>query len=373
MRKRISVVCACPPSPNPGMTAVDLAFQGLARRFFPEVDVHYLQLYTEAELGQARATRRADGKQGMPGDESPLPYRPFRHCLDALYASDIIVYWGDFMHLARYRETTARRLLEIGAVPTLAEGQAVADRHFLLTDASDEVLGEVLAFGGNLLFNMLRDYVRGLYARHVERLMRQARRVWMRDVHSALSVGHLRGDYDQSYLGMDCALLVEGEELERLPRRLNDDSFGRDQIGVFFSRGRLPLRKSLGLARELSRRSGRGAFWLPWREVRRLRAKTFWPFSGLVLPTPGQVPALGDCFDCIRRCSLIVTDTYHLAVNAWHLGTPAICIGDDWAPAAWDVSCGPGAAWRDKRWIFMSMYNALPFYVHAGEMSDRGW
>jgi hypothetical protein len=74
----------------------------------------------------------------------------------------------------------------------------------------------------------------------------------------------------------------------------------------------------------------------------------------------------------LRQCRGIVTDTYHVAVNAWSVGVPAVLVIDDGPFDRRNVNFGHPLAPRDKRWVFMSMYDALDFLVPARELADKG-
>jgi hypothetical protein len=72
----------------------------------------------------------------------------------------------------------------------------------------------------------------------------------------------------------------------------------------------------------------------------------------------------------IARARLVVSDTYHLCVIAWTLGVPAICIAEALDDAPTSVNSGRRFAWRDKREIFYSQYDALDLFVHRRELED---
>lgn len=76
------------------------------------------------------------------------------------------------------------------------------------------------------------------------------------------------------------------------------------------------------------------------------------------------VPA-ADLFERIADCRVILTDTYHLAVNAWRIGTPAVLVRDRPSGKGWNVNDG-GAAGRDKRQDLYSQLDALPLLLDVG-------
>jgi hypothetical protein len=143
--------------------------------------------------------------------------------------------------------------------------------------------------------------------------------------------------------------------------------------GLFLSRNVVPQRLMLAFARAVCRARGVRAEWLPWRSSRFPKWPSRWAFPELARPVSTAPPALVDLLDRIRRYDFVISDTYHVCVNAWRLGIPAICIGETWSRREMDVSCGVVGAWRDKRWVFYAMNEALEFYIHAGELTRRRW
>ncbi|HOX62648.1 MAG TPA: polysaccharide pyruvyl transferase family protein [Verrucomicrobiota bacterium] len=370
----VHVVCATPPTPNPGMGSVDLAFYGLWQRHFPDVDVRFCQLFTADEQHRHRSPRQ---QQEFAAREAlPFAYHSCRNRLPALAAGRAVIFWGDFLHMAHYRQQLARRLVALGITPTLAEGIAAVDQHFFLADSPDGMLNQTLAFGGTLIFNCAADRLDPAYENLLRRWARQTRGIWMRDLFSARLINRLRNDWSQSFLGVDCALLLEDASLAGLPRQwAADPRAGTDRgvAGLFLSRNVVPQRLMLAFARAVCRARGVRAEWLPWRSSRFPEWPSRWAFPELARPVSTAPPALVDLLDRIRRYDFVISDTYHVCVNAWRLGIPAICIGETWSRREMDVSCGVVGAWRDKRWVFYAMNEALEFYIHAGELTRRRW
>jgi hypothetical protein len=221
------------------------------------------------------------------------------------------------------------------------------------------------------LFNRIGDYASGQYSENLKNLLARVRNVWMRDPFSALRVGHLTGDYENTCIGMDCSVLLRNGDLEVLKRNHSQGKeLGKGKIGVFFHRNSKNLAKQFRFARKLALSVGLKAQWLPWRMDQRIGSKKRWSFPSLETVFSETGPSEGDLFDLLANYEFVITDTYHVCVNAWRLGTPAICIGEYLTENEWDVSCGPAHAWRDKRWIFYSMIEALDYYVHAHELTS---
>lgn len=368
----ITAVTASPPWPNPGMASVDLALPALLRRHGIDADLRLVRLYTPVEW-----------RVGLPEREErlarlhafPFEYELLRGegALAALRESDAILYWGDFLHSFDYLHQMASTLVRIGLAGDEAAAVREVYRSFYLADAPEEVLARAVAFGGTLLFNRERDYNNPDYARQLGRFVRGARGVWMRDVYSALRVADLRGPFS---LGADCALLLRDEDLDLLPETGWDPGGDPgDTAGIFFGRTRADARRIGRFARDLCRKLGATPEWLPWfdssyrpnhlPEVREAVPR-------LRVADDSRLPAVGDLLRRLARYRFVISDTYHVCLNAWRAGVPALCLGEA-SPSlyTYDVSAGWCCAWRDKRHVFLAMHDAMEFYVFQEELASR--
>jgi hypothetical protein len=376
MSRKISVICAPAPKPNPGMASVDFAFYALSRRYGFAEQVTYYQLYPHDEL-HSRA--RTDLEREIRTRQSlPFEYRNFRHGLEDIFASDRIVFWGDFLHAADYHEAAARRLVKIGLAGSFEEALGRVRNHYFLRNAPAEIWPRVLAFGGNLLFNRLGHYADGSYASQVQQFFQKVGKVWMRDVYSAARVNELRNDYEFSYLGCDGSLLLTSEDLEQLPYNNCYDHVGagKGHAGIFFGRNKCNPAIMARFARDLCRRLGIKGQWIPWglsKGFGRMKKKVGRRFSGMEIreyPTP---PTLGDLQRMLGHCDVVISDTYHVCVNAWRLGVPAVCLGQALVRQPDNINSGNAFAWRDKRQVFYGMHDAMEYYVYIEELADRSW
>lgn len=370
----VAAICACQPSFNPGMASVDLALHALFQRHALPAELRFYRLYTPAEF---RACLPAAQQPALStAQDLPFTYSVLRGRLDALRRSAAIIYWGDFLHSREYVREIARVFYRLGAATTERGALRMAYRHLCLVGAPDETLARVIAFGGTLIFNRQSDYQDAAYARSLSGLMTGARRVWMRDVYSALRVAELRGR-SRVDIGMDGSLLLRDGDLASLPR---SDCFPRRALprstaGVFFGRAASGAPRLGRFARDVCDRLGLAGEWLPWFDhqaghdyltaVRR-------GFPRMRLHRLRSRPLLGDLLAQVAQCALVITDTYHLSLHAWRAGVPAICIGDAIPNTRyWDVSGGWPQAWRDKRQVFYAMHDAMEFYVLGEELTSR--
>ncbi|HTB86070.1 MAG TPA: hypothetical protein VK742_20660 [Candidatus Sulfotelmatobacter sp.] len=365
-QKKISVICAPPPSPNPGMLTVDLAFHDLWQESFPQHQVRFWHLLSEAERKAGWKPRNIEEK--IAREASPVQYECLRRNVDEAFAASAVIYWGDFFHMAHYREQSARWLVSVDKNLSPADALKVVDQCYFLDGAGSGLFARTLAYGGNLLFNRASDYLDAGYGPLVQKFLLQTRRVWMRDVFSAGQVNRLRNEWTTSHAGTDCALLMTGRALAAI-RRNNPAPPAGGRAAVFFHRNQGGRGPALKFARALCRHRKVRPFWLPWRVCRPPGKWQRLVFSELEFPLENHPPTAGDLLDHIAASEFVITDTYHICVNAWRLGVPAICIGETWTRAGLDVSSGHAEAGRDKRWVFYSTNEALEFYIHAGQLS----
>ena len=367
---RLNVVCATQPGPNPGMASVDLALQALVRRHGLKADVAFHQLYTTNELLDSRQDAAAR-EPLLRRQALPFEYVCSRAEPERVWDADAVVFWGDFLHMEHYARTIAQRLVRIGAAADEAQGRAQALDYFFLRRAPAAALGRTLAFGGTLVFDRGPEASGDDYAQAFARFMRGARGVWMRDVYSALKVARARGTEAAPALGTDCALLLRPDDFAELPRSAwtADAGAGRDAVGMFFGRSPIPLEKLAGFGQDLARRLDAKPHWIPWGTAHSFPAMRYQVRE----PEPDTPPLLGDLLELIRRYRLVITDTYHLCVNAWNLGVPAICVGQGVVRAPNNVNSGWAFAWRDKREVFYAMHDALECSVHAQELGPAPW
>ncbi|APG25502.1 polysaccharide pyruvyl transferase family protein [Syntrophotalea acetylenica] len=371
---KISVICAPAPRPNPGMASVDFAFHALSRRHGFADRVAYYQLYTADEL-HARADRALQAEIHA-RQSLPFAYRGLRQHLQEIFHSDKIVFWGDFLHSADYHQSAARRLVKIGVTTNAGAALDWVRDHYFLRHAPAEIWPKVMAFGGNLLFNRPEHYLDAGYGAEVRRFFRQAAAVRMRDVYSAAKISELRDDYSTNYLGCDCSLLLLPEDLEALPCSdwHADIASGAGRAGIFFGRNKCRPALMARFARELCYRLGVRGQWLPWGLTKgfgRMREKIRFWFPGMEVLSHTAPPTPGDLYRMLGRYQLVISDTYHVCVNAWRLGVPAVCIGQALVADADNINSGSRFAWRDKRQVFYGMNDALEYYVYAEELEDR--
>jgi len=367
--KRISVICATPPRPNPGMASVDLGFYSFARRYGLTEHINYYQLILTSEhhVDRSEEVRNEISTR----EKLPFTYKCMRGALKEIYDSDVIIFWGDFSHMRRQVYIIAKRLVALGITTDIEKGVSLVYTHYFLTEAPEEVLHKVVVFGETILFNNLTSYNDEVYVRNFIRLFSNARCSYLRDVYSAFNLAHLLKDYSGNFLGMDCSLLFRNSDLEQMPNgtKSRKSSGNRAGVGVFFGRSECDLKLLGKFSKELCDEMSEKAEWISWwysTASNKTKKKVRAGFRKLDA-VDNNNPTLEELYRDILSYRFIITDTYHLCLNAWKLGIPAVCIGQGYSRTG-VVNCGEIMAQRDKRNVFYSMYEAMNFYVYAEEI-----
>jgi hypothetical protein len=355
------------------MASVDLALHALWRRHALPGELRFFQLYTPTERRPGVPAEREILLQRR--HELPFPYELARGRSDEIEQSAGLIFWGDFLQSREYVHQVAATLVEIHAEDRRDEAVRTAYRHLLLSEAAEDVLARTLAFGGTLIFNRARDYQDAGYSAHLARFLRGCRRVWMRDVYSAQRAAAIRGSGGAYPLGVDASLLLHDEDLAPLPRAGCFAGSAHGRAGIFFGRTGARVPALARFARDLCRRLQTEAEWLPWFDPEArpaLLPETREAFPAMRVEETPEPPLVGDVLARLGEYDFVVTDTYHLCVNAWRAGVPALCLGSAVSSREpYDVSFGWCCAWRDKRHTFYAMHDAMEYYVFAEELADR--
>lgn len=383
--KKISVVCNNGIDLNPGRASEHLALDAIAVRhgytqlkYFeltsPEDNYDWFRKlqpkYPQIDL----ASIKSDYGEFYEG--FPIRYERLLGRLDELVASDAILYWSDWLHLRHFYDHYKRCLTETSIAKSEQEAISLIDSHIFLADQPDEVLGKTISFGQTIMFNTLRHETTPDYGAAYRSFYGRARKAYMRDVFSARKVARLRSDYSDNNTSVDCAMLLKDEDVDRMSRSASPQelAFCRDKIAVFFGRSNIDVSDILSVVGMLSDELKRPAFALPWGLPSLI---AFPQTKTLPFPAPAggsrRFIKVGDSLAMIAAAGVVVTDTYHVAVNAWARGVPAICVGSILAKSEFDANSGYRFSCIDKRYSLYEMIEALDFYVHEEELRDAGF
>ncbi|NCY26677.1 MAG: polysaccharide pyruvyl transferase family protein, partial [Alphaproteobacteria bacterium] len=184
-----------------------------------------------------------------------------------------------------------------------------------------------------------------------------AGRVLLRDALSAAKISPLRGS--EATLACDCAFLLKPEDVALLKGFAPASE--RKGVGLFF--GRSPQRaRMMRFAKTLAAEMGEECRWLPWFGTRR-RHRMLAKIQNVEIPA-GEVPP-GELLARLSGCRFVVTDTYHMCVNAWRMGIPAVCLGQGAGATSSSLS-------DKKKEILYEMYGARALYVFVESLRGRG-
>lgn len=342
--KQIAVICALPPERNTGMVTVDLSAHVTLRALAPDAVVTF---YTLGKLGP----------YAYAPAELPFRYHDIHDHMAEFLEADAWIYWGDFVHAHSYWSYDRGSWDAQATDESLKAQQRMAHDFIFLKSLSDAQLGNAIVFGSTIITNDASVVQDAEYVALSQRLFVHAKAVYFRDALSAAFVSPLR--QDEATLACDCALLLEDEDL----KLLGDVKFPveRRHIGVFFGRSRSKIAMLL-YARMVGKKLGLSCTWLPWFSTRRrlrLIARLF-GFRVAAGPTGN-----GEIFSQLAGHELIISDTYHLCVNAWRMGIPAICIGEGNSTSNHSLN-------DKKKEIFYEMVGARQFYVFSESLGNWG-
>jgi Polysaccharide pyruvyl transferase len=328
---------------NAGMVTVDLAFESIHKRLGGDVDVEWFTMHLPS-VGRMRPYLSEDN----------LPFRLQRLDGSSPSRDTVRVIWGDFLQARHYLEQDAMiKLLGCGRAADRAEARDLQHRLLLLRDETTESLQRTVLYGSTLLHNTQSDYEDSDYFRAFSRLVAECHAIWLRDPISVAKAGHLRDADRQPLFGADAALLLDSEEVAPLERTGWVDSIEDQQaVGIFVGeRTETPFWLAQ-FCEEIAARLHVRLDWLPWSEAG--------PPPQLAIDVRHGATTFGDLLAALPRYRLIVTDTYHLCVNAWRVGTPAVCIA---APQPGPSPDGLLTLNDWKKHVFYASYDAMDLYL----------
>lgn len=293
-----------------------------------------------------------------------------------------IFYWGDFQHGLDYQLQTAKRLKQVSQkihLEPLSDIELLqrSRNYFLLYNfyKRNELPFKICMYGVTLFQNGLNDYLNEDYYKNLKWLYKNAIFSKTRESYSANIISNLKEDYNTSFLGVDCALLNTKEELMSLPLN-NPKEFNayNSNIGVFFGRSSKRLSKLclLKFINTISKKLNKEVVNIPWNY-----------FSGGLLGNnlgifskgiqnyhdfKGVNFTAGDILKGMSSLDLIITDTYHVAINAIALHIPVVCVYEPSPLRERDANMGYRYAWRDKRSLLFQTNNLADFLICSEDL-----
>ncbi|MEP9351374.1 polysaccharide pyruvyl transferase family protein [Xanthobacter sp. KR7-225] len=339
---KIAVVAAFYTHKNSGMLTVDMSVIGFIRRHFPEAE---LTLYS---FGKADLSAYDSGSLGYRHVSLQENFQDLRE-------ADRILYWGDFLHNIRYwEEALIPRALQHGISGSEQEARDLVYRLHSLEHEDAALLEKTVSFGTTIYNIGPKDLQNPRYVAALERIVGKSRACGFRD---PISASHGSAFQPESRcLGIDGAFLLHDDDLAICPGYMPTST--KNHIGIFF--GRTQRFDALMLfSHMIGHRLKMPLAWVPWLETRSRQR-----VAGMIgVRSAGSDSLPGSVFSYLRTCKFIITDTYHLTINAWRMGIPAICIGSS--------ENKPSAMLNDKKKdILYQMIGANPFYVELGSITN---
>ena len=383
MKKKIAIISASgPDNQNTGMLSVDFAAYAMLREI-PNVELTWFTFPRFQQQGT---------NDFYTAVKEFVNFKELPRAIDEVYSHDLILFWGDFLNSSSFLNRSGPiQLRTLGLTESEVRNELL--RCLLLRDAPDSVLRKTILFGGSLLSDDQADMDDIQYKKSFERLVRCSRNVFMRDPISAARCTLIRGKHEQDCMGVDAALLLP-KELE-LPTTAWSDRPNNKTIGLFVgSRSTLDA-SFFNLITQLQKSFAARVDWLPWlpqtgapRRTKASRikglAKRLAPSRGVRLKERDWTLAqssrevvtklkrrflrkgtcgTGDLLRQLSHYEFVVTDTYHVCVNAWRLGVPAFCFYDSSSKPYEDR----GTIGEMKKIVLYSQYMANGFIFSTGQ------
>jgi hypothetical protein len=327
------------------MHTVDLAFWHVLQRYKIVTDVGFYCLPSvEPDVQEL--------------SELPFAYLDAQNRHPDIFQAEAIVYWGDFLHHRSY-------LHDLAGLNGQSEGTDGADLvNFLYAlfflEGRHRVPGRVIVFGGNLMILDSTAFADNRYISSLKNLYALSSVVLMRDPYSAIAVNHLLGNYRESYCGVDCAFLLGDVPTVSLYRKRLAKQGKSLKVGVFAGRSWYYDAYFRFCERVCLRLDTKGA-WIPWFHHRP------WPLLEKysdVFDASARDVGLTETLKLLDECSLVISDTYHLCVNAWARGIPAICVGRGVGAMRYSID-------DKKKEALYSMIGVGNLYVYAESLLVR--
>lgn len=365
---------------NTGMTTVELAAKSLFAEAAPDSDISFYSIVPPNPSSTEKWMMMDLGEPhpSAIGIENVFKHKPIYGNIDQLFASDLIVYWGDFLQARHFLDNEC--VTRVSKIHHLTEDESrrLVYKSLLQHDISPANHNKSIIFGSSLLYNRACDYHSADYAHAAQDLFRSCEAALMRDPLSAARVNHLTGDFSRTHLGIDPAFLLKTDHLNCIPKTDWSSSLSATPtIALFFGTRTKAPEFLLAFCNELAEKLNAKLEWLPWfplhEKLRHAPRKSFFKRSpshnGLSLKAienlmdRGDNYTQGDLLSALPKYKVVVTDTYHLCINAWRSGTPAICFGDE--------SGNSSQVLQDfKKRVLYEMFNAQNFYFNASELNS---
>lgn len=316
--KRISVVLSSSTEfRNSGMFSVDYAAYSFLKKTFPECIVEFYVFHLSPENSYPY--------------EQLIPYSTYNKFDETnivkFYDSDLIVYWSDFFHTRHFLE----QYMENYVFKYSKDRTRDIDlffKAFFLEGASDSVFKKTIGFGNSMMFLDIRENI--INDRYSQNLLNLYSKMKLSMPRDRVSFEKLKAIKSEGLMqGCDPAFLINKT------RNVNKEKV----LGLFLGRRtEIKIRDVFEIVK-FAKKNNLKIEWINWMIntesffIRSLKhpsqAKNLLIHCFLSFVFRGEKPSYENDFTTLGRFSIVVTDTYHLAINSFRETVPVFCIGDD--------------------------------------------
>ena len=367
MSKKIYFSCApcgMGNGANIGMQTVDFAIYNILKKVKSGNNI-FLTTTWPAYSNDPKILRLKDR------DSFPTKFSYGLSQYEDLLPGDAVFYWGDFQWGLDYQVQSTYRLKKNILKETSyndSELRRTIEDRFLLKNFFEKKLEliEIFSYGTTLFQNRLYDFLDTEYFDNLKWLIRRSSFIKFRDPYSADFCSSVKNDFQASFQGVDAALLSSKEELLSLP--LGDAEFinaFEGQIGYYFGRSSsaYPKYEVTRFVKEIQKKLNKKLVRIPWAYFSSglfadSMDRYFQLFRIVRSSYKDSTFVSGDILKGMSKCALIITDTYHVAINAINLGVPVLMIPEFRTAMNRDANMGYIESWRDKR-VLLYLSNSL--------------
>ncbi|HET7118089.1 MAG TPA: polysaccharide pyruvyl transferase family protein [Hanamia sp.] len=304
-------------------------------------------------------------------DNFPTKFSYGLYQYENLEPGNAVFFWGDFQWGFDYQVQSAYRLKKNILKETNfndSELKRIIENRFLLKnffEKRSESL-EIFSYGTTLFQNRLYDFLDTEYFDNLKWLIGKSGFIKFRDPYSANFCSEVKNDFQTSFQGVDAALLSTKDELLSLPLGGNEfiNAF-EGQIGYYFGRSSsaYPKYQVTRFVKKIQKELNKKLVRIPWAYFSSglftdTMDRYFKFFRVDQVSYKDSLFLAGDILKGMAKCSLIITDTYHIAINGINLGIPVLMIPEFRTSQKRDANMGYVESWRDKR-VLLYQSNSL--------------
>ena len=283
---KIAAICAYPAGLNAGMLSVDFSLDHMLHKIDPKIQLTKFNIERQVNIGTV---------------DRPLNYE---HLVNTsqLEQFDYILFWGDFLHWIDYAnlDLVYRKKLKDEKIAK----EAVIEQWFelLLLEGKPDLQKKVLVFGTSLYGLNATQLSNQRYAKAITSLYANAKHVQMREIYSVNYLSQLIPSVNARY-GCDCSLFLDINQMGI------DEPIVDAEPYIAYSLGRSGANSAilalLNVIAAISKKRLVNINWLDNSGVDGFRKK----------------------LSLLKGADYVITDIYHMSINALREQKPTLCIG----------------------------------------------